>query len=325
MGAEIAVVVNPVAGHGRTRRLWPAVARAMQEAGLTFDASFTSGPGDACTLAAEAARAGYSLVVAVGGDGTLNEVVNGLLASDAPRSSDVRLGVVSCGTGCDLIRTLGIPRGVAGVSALAGGESRPIDVGQVTYRAPDGTPGRRCFVNAGDLGLGAEVARRVNRGSKRLGGFLSFFVGGAVSIVKVRFQPVEYVVDDEPPVADVAGLVFVANGRYAAGGMLFAPQAELDDGLFDVVLLREVSRPELLFDLFPRVYRGAHLGHPRVVHRKAARLVVSSPEPLHLEVDGELPGGAPAEFTLLPRAIRVAVPAGQGRPDPERDAACEAV
>lgn len=325
MGAEIAVVVNPVAGHGRTRRLWPAVARAMREAGLAFDASFTSGPGDACVLAAEAARAAYGMVAAVGGDGTLNEVVNGLLASGAPRSSDVRLGIVSCGTGCDLIRTLGIPRGLAGVTTLASGESRPIDVGQVTYRAPDGTPGRRHFVNGGDLGLGAEVARRVNQGSKRLGGFLSFFVGGAVSIVQARFQPVEYVIDDEPPVTDRTGLIFVANGRYAAGGMLIAPRAELDDGLLDVVLLREVSKPELLLDLFPRVYRGAHLDHPRVLYRKATRLVVSSPEPLRLEVDGELPGGAPAEFTLLPRILRVAVPAGQGRAEPERDAAREAV
>ena len=315
MGAEVAVVVNPIAGHGRTRRLWPAVAKAMEERGLAFDASYTAGPRDASRLAAEAARAGYRMIVSVGGDGTLNEVVNGFLGVDASARPEARVGVVSCGTGCDLVRTLGIPRGVAGVAALAAGHSRLIDVGQAAFHLPDGGGGLRYFVNAADLGLGADVAERVNRGSKRLGGFLSFLAAAAISIAKAEFKPVEYVLDDEPAVAVRAGLVFVANGRYAAGGMHFAPQAELDDGLLDVVILREIPRPELLFSLFPRVYRAAHIGHPQVLYRKAARVVVSSPEPMLLEVDGELPGNAPVEFTIRRRALRIAVPAGQGQPD----------
>lgn len=314
MGADVTVIINPVAGHGRGGRLWPDVEAALRARGVSFDAHFTGGTGDATILAAQAVRAGYRLVVAVGGDGTLNEVVNGLFVDGAPDPTRLSLGVVSCGTGCDLIKSLGIPRGLPAVDALAGDESLLMDVGQATFRAPNGETRRRYFVNAADLGIGADVVARVNRGSKRLGGLLTFLASAVTSIVKSHPYQMRFQLDDEPEAEIRTDLLYVANGRYAAGGMMFAPKASLDDGLFDIISVKPVSRPDLLVRILPKVYSGKHLDSPKVEFRRARRIRVSSPEWLGLEMDGELPGEAPVEIEMLPRALRVVVPAGSGRP-----------
>lgn len=306
MPTRTLAIVNPTAGHGRTKALWPEVERALRAHGLDFEAELTTAPGDATALAASAVRAGIDLVVAVGGDGTVNEVVNGLLADGV--AAPPTLGLVSSGSGCDLIRTLGIPKGVAAVDVLARGRPRPVDVGRVSYQARDGTPTTRYFVNAADLGLGAEVAERVNRSGKRFGGFLTFLGNAVVTLVGARFKTIAYSSDGGEASITRAGIVFIANGQYAGGGMHFAPGARVDDGLFDVIVLQEVGRAALLADLLPRVYRGAHLGHPAVIHYQAREITVSSTDPLLLELDGEQPGRAPATFTLLPRAIRIVLP-----------------
>jgi len=303
---RVVVVVNPAAGNGRTRALWPEVESALKAHGLDFEVKITSGRGDATALAASAAASGADLVVAVGGDGTLNEVVNGLLddASTVPPA----LGVVSSGSGCDFVKTLGVPKGVAAVEAIARGRLAPIDVGRVTFQATDGRRTSRLFVNGADLGLGAEVAERVNRGSKRFGGFLSFLGNTVVTIAGAQFKTIAYASDGGQTTVVRAGIVFVANGQFAGGGMHFAPGARLDDGLFDLVVLGEVGKAALLTDLLPKVYRGAHLGHPAVVHLQAREVSVSSIDRLLLEIDGEQPGQAPASFSILPGALRIVVP-----------------
>ena len=314
MGAEVSVIVNPIAGHGRASRVWPEVSAALRSRGIDFDANVTGGPGDAAEYAARAVRAGSRLVVAVGGDGTLNEVVNGLFVDGPPDPTRTTLGIISCGTGCDLVKTLGIPRGVGGVEALVSNETLLMDVAQAVFRAPDGETRRRYFANAADLGVGVEITARVNRGSKRLGGFLSFAVSAVTSLVASRPREIRVAFDGEPTTTFMTDLVIVANGRYAGGGMMFAPRAVIDDGLLDVIALEPVSRLQLLLDIFPKVYSGKHIDHRKVIFRRARRLVVSAPAPLGLEMDGELPGEAPVEFSILPRALRVAVPAGGGRP-----------
>jgi YegS/Rv2252/BmrU family lipid kinase len=308
--ADTAVIVNPVAGHGRTRQLWPSLARAIAARGLKFDASFTTGPAEASRLAAEAARSGYSTVVSVGGDGTLNEVVNGLL-SDGTVAVPT-LGVISSGTGGDLVRTLGIPHGVPGAAVLGSRRTRVLDVGLASYRTHDGKPASRYFVNSADLGIGAVVSERVNRGARQLGGFLSFFSQALAGIIGGEFVPVEYTLDGGPKIASTVGLVFAANGRFAAHAMMFAPQAELDDGKLDVLILRQMSKLELLFGLFPKVYRGTHVGHPKVYYGKASRITVSASRRLLLELDGEVPGQAPVEIVVVPAALRVLVPELEG-------------
>ncbi len=303
---RVLAIVNLTAGHGRTKALWPEVERSLKGHGLYCEACFTSGPGDATSAAASAARSGVDLVVTVGGDGTVNEVANGLLADDS--ATRPALSIVSSGSGCDLVKTLGIPKGVAAVDVVARGRPRPVDVGRVTYQSAGGALASRYFVNAADLGLGAEVAERVNRSGKRFGGFVSFLGSAVVTIASARFKTIAYSSDGGEARITRAGIVFVANGQYAGGGMHFAPQARIDDGLFDVVVLLEVGRVRLLADLFPKVYRGAHLGHPAVIHYQAREVTVSSTDPLLLEVDGEQPGHAPATFTMLPGALQVVLP-----------------
>jgi diacylglycerol kinase (ATP) len=309
--ANVAVIVNPTAGHGKTGRLWPALAAALRERGVAFDASFTGGPGDATSFAAQAVRAGYRLVIGVGGDGTLNEIVNGLFIDGPPDPTRVSLGIISSGTGCDLIKSLGIPNGLAGLDAALGDDSLLMDIGQVTFCAPDGETRRRYFLNEADLGIGVDVVGRVNRSSKRFGGFLSFLVSAATSIITSRPYEVRFRLDDGPEESIRTDLFYVANGRFSAGGMMFAPLASLDDGLFDIVTVQPVSRLQLLFEILPKVYGGKHLSHPKVIFHRARRVQVTSPNWLGLEMDGELPGEAPIEVQMLPRALRIAMQSGR--------------
>jgi diacylglycerol kinase (ATP) len=299
---DFAVIVNPAAGHGRSGRIWPDVSARMRALGLRFDAQMTTGPGDATAFAAEAQRAGYATVVALGGDGTVSEVVNGLFANGRPSS---RLGILSSGTGSDFVRTLGIPRGVAGVDSLTAG-SRRIDVGLVRNEV-DGTS--RYFVNAGDVGLGAEAADRVNHGSKRLGGFMSFLVGAVSTIAAYQCREIEFCLDGGPCTRQRIALIVVANGRCFAGGMRVAPDAELDDGLFDVAILAEGSKPVLIGQVLPAVYSGKHIGHPLVRYLHASRVTIRPGPSARLELDGEVIGSGAVEFQIVPSALDVAAPA----------------
>jgi diacylglycerol kinase (ATP) len=301
LATDFAVIVNPAAGHGRSGRIWPEVSARMRELGLRFDAQTTSGPGEATAFAAEAQRAGYATVVALGGDGTVSEVVNGLFANGKPSA---RLGILSSGTGSDFVRTLGIPRGVEGVESLTAGVRR-IDVGLVRNES-DGTS--RYFVNAGDVGLGAEAADRVNRGSKALGGFMSFLVGAVTTIATYQCKEIEFSLDNEPSARQRIALIVVANGRCFAGGMRVAPHAELDDGLFDVAILAEGSKAALIGQVLPAVYSGKHIGHPLVRYLRATRVRIRPGPSTRLELDGEVVGSGAVEFQIVPDALEVAAP-----------------
>ena len=308
MRADLAVIVNPIAGHGRTATVWPRVAAALGEVGLAFDATPTTGPGHASSLAAEALRSGYRTIVAVGGDGTVNEVVNGMLSGGEQIDPDVRLGVISSGTGCDLVRSLGLHRDEDAVPVLKNGLARPIDVGRVAYRDLEGRECARYFLNVADMGLGGEAAEMVNQSSKALGGFLSFLYGAVAAILRYQNKTMEYTLDDGQTINGKVSILVVANGRYFAGGMNVAPRAKLDDGLFDVIILEATGKADLIFSLLPSVYRGAHLGHPTVRYTTARKVTVRSVDRALLETDGEQLGRDVAEFTIVPQALRVAAP-----------------
>lgn len=301
--APVAVIVNPVSGHGRVRRWWPQIAAALKAQGLAFAAVWTPGPGAATWLTRQALAEGAELVVAVGGDGTLNEVVNGFLADDRPVNPRARLGLIPTGTGTDFSRSLGLPVGLAAVPALTAGRVRYLDVGRASFRAPDGRPAHRYFVNVADAGLGATVAALVGTRLKALGGRLAYLTGVVLGLLRHRDWWAEYRIDDGPWQSGLLGMVAVANGRYHAGGMLLAPPAALDDGYLDLLLLRGARKTEVVGQLLPRVYRGAHLGHPKVTHARLRRLVLRSPERVGLELDGEVVGFLPAEFTVVPQVL----------------------
>jgi diacylglycerol kinase (ATP) len=302
---RIAFVVNPASANGSTRRRWPELAHRAAAAGLRGDSLFSERPGDVARLARQAADGGASLVVAVGGDGTVNEAANGLLSRP---DGGVELGVVPRGTGTDFVRTFGIPTDVDGaLGTLAGGRTRVIDAGRVSYTSWDGSDAVGHFVNIASAGMSGAVAQRANASSKALGGRVSFL--WATLAVFARWQNTEIAVevDDEVRRGRMYDVI-VANGRYLAGGMRMCPDAEPDDGLFDVLLIGDITKADLVRTL-PKLYRGTHLPHPRAEALRGTRVAVRAPGPLPLELDGEQPGTTPATFEIVPSALPLRVPA----------------
>lgn len=309
------MILNPTAGAGRCGKEWPRVQRALAVASARYDLKVTRKRGDAIGYAAEAIRQGATTVVAVGGDGTANEVVNGLFDSDdgedTPINPAVCLGYIALGTGRDFARALALPddpvdaaRSLLGPSA----QTRTIDLGRAHFVGANGRLIRRYFLTGADLGLGAEIAAYVDtsgRWLKRGGGFAAYLLGAIRAIRAHRPSQLTIQIDDAPATSMRANIVYLANGPFTGGGMRIAPKASLGDGLLDVLVARGASRATLLFKLLPSIYRGTHLGHPSVDHCQARRVRVEPASRLLLQMDGEQLGRGPAELTVVPGALKV--------------------
>ena len=297
------VIVNPAAGANSTRRKWPRISRLLRHIGLAFDFEYTEGVGHAIELAKAATSDGYRYLVAVGGDGTVNEVANGILHSTD--SGNVILGVVSTGTGSDFARSVGIPRDyTSACSFLTSRRRRVIDVGVVEFKSKGQTL-QRFFVNAAGVGFDATVAEATEKLPKYFGGTIPYLVGLIMTLFSYKNKSVVLNVDNEVESRRVLN-VAVANGGYLGGGMHIAPEAELDDSLLDVVIVGDIGKFELLKAL-PMVYKGTHINHPKVRMKKARRITVESPERMLVYADGELLGEGPASFWLMPSALSVVV------------------
>jgi YegS/Rv2252/BmrU family lipid kinase len=271
--------------------------------GLEGDALISDGPGQLRALAAEAVREGATLLVVVGGDGSVNEVVDGVV--DA---GDVELAVIPRGTGWDFARTFGIPRDLdAAVDVALRGDVREIDAGAVTYRAWSGEEASARFANVASAGISGAIAKRANDSSKALGGKVSYYWATLAVFVGWQAGVMRVTVDAESREGRMIDAL-VCNGRYLGGGMMMCPDAEPDDGLFDVMLIGDVTKRDLAFVL-PKTYKGKHLPHPRLEVLRGRVVTVAADEPLPLELDGEQPGTTPARFEVVPRALRLRVPA----------------
>src|SRR4051794_40874738 len=270
--------------------------------GLEGDALLSERPGQLGELAARAADDGASLIVAVGGDGTVNEVVQGLAGREG-----VELAVIPRGTGWDFVRTYGIPRRFDDAVPVArDGKSRPIDLGRARYRPWAATEAESYFANIASAGMSGAIAKRANETSKALGGKLSYLWATLAVFARWRNDVVEVTVDAEQRRSRMHDVI-VANGRYLGGGMMICPEAEPDDGLFDVLLIGDLTKRDLLLTL-PKTYRGKHLPHPKAELLRGANVSVDASAPLPVELDGEQPGTTPVRFELVPRALRVRVP-----------------
>jgi diacylglycerol kinase (ATP) len=297
------VIVNPVAGAGRTDREWPRIRDMFRERGLRFEHDITDAPGHAIELACDAAQNGFDMVVSVGGDGTVNEVVNGLYRSG--RIGEALLGIIGTGTGGDYIRTLGVSRNYRDAcDCFFRSGSVTVDLGIVEYFC-NGSTDSRVFVNFAGMGFDAEIVRRTTRQFKAAGSMLSYLLGTLTTIVTYRNRDVSLKIDGEVEEKRVC-TVILNNGRYGGGGMFTAPHADLSDGLLDMLTIDDISKPDLLWSL-PRVYKGTHLTHPRVTMKKVKELEISSYQPMQLQADGELIGELPARFRVLPSVLKVSV------------------
>ncbi|HEY2311005.1 MAG TPA: diacylglycerol kinase family protein [Gaiellaceae bacterium] len=289
-------LVNPASGNGTTGKRWPELERRAAELGLRGETVLSEFPGH---LAQAAGDRRDSLLVVIGGDGTVNEVVNGIAATEA------EIAVLPCGTGQDFGRSHGIPSSFDDAVRVAlDGETRTIDVGRVELG--DGTS--RYFANVGSAGMSGAVARRANAMTKRFGGRATFFY--ALTREFLAWQNTRVVVEladgsrREGPMHDV----IVANGRFHGGGMQLAPDARQDDGAFDVVTIGDVSKLDFVTTA-PKLYSGRYLSHPKVELLRSSAVSIDSTEALPLEVDGEPIGTTPARFEAVPSALRLRVPA----------------
>ena len=295
------VIVNPVAGAGSTHRKWPGISRLLRHVGLSFDHEFTETTGHAIELAKTAADDGCRYLVAVGGDGTVNEVANGILRSTG--ASGIILGIVNTGTGSDFVRSAGIPRDYTSACSLLTSQRRLlIDVGVVEYRKK-GQSLQRFFVNAAGTGFDAVVVEATERWPKYFGGTVPYVAGLLRSLFSYRNKSVVLHVGDKVETIRILNVV-VANGNYLGGGMHITPEAKLDDSLLDVMVIGDIGKFELL-KAFPTVYKGTHLTHPKVRMEKATHITVESPERVLVHADGELLGEGPASFWLMPAALSI--------------------
>lgn len=310
------VIVNPKSQGGAVGKRWPDLADSIARI-LPFDELRTSGPGDATLLTRQALRGGADRVIALGGDGTVNEVVNGFFDEQgAPVKPEATFGLLPYGTGGDFRRTMNIPRSLPEAAAIiAAGHRRRIDLGKLTYTAPPSAGGGdkvRLFANIASFGVSGVVDRLVNESGKKLGGKLSFAIATARATWSYRNQRVELVFDGEPAsrVELTVNTVAVANGRFFGGGMMMAPDADVEDGILDVVCMGDFGFGDLLRS-GRRLYKGTHLTMDKVSHRRA-KLVEALPmdpnEAVELDVDGENLGRLPARFEVAPAAIWMAAP-----------------
>ncbi len=306
--ADVLFIVNPASGAGRAAREWTAIEGWLPSTGIPYEVAMTTRPLEATAMAERAVRDSRPVIVAVGGDGTLNEVVNGFFHNGAPIPTTSRLAMLPLGTGGDFRRTLKIPLDPkAAVDILRTGIPRRLDAGCVSYKANDGSTGVRHFINIADAGLGGEVVHRVNNGSKRLGS-ATFTLTSFMSLLAWKNKPMNVVVDGVSHDLK-AQQVVVANCQYFGGGMRMAPTASPTDGVFDVILVGNAGKLETIRGI-GTVRTGAHMDehNPKVQFMYGKRISVTSPQQVRIDLDGEDPGFLPALFEIQPGAIEFITP-----------------
>jgi diacylglycerol kinase (ATP) len=297
------LICNTRAGRRGAARWLPEIRRALDDRGLDYEIRNTERRGDATELTRAALESGSGLVVAVGGDGTIHEVVNGMLVDGVAVNPDAALGVVAAGTGSDFIKTFGLPAAPrVAVSHLAGDTAFPIDIGKITFER-SGAQEVRYFANIAEVGVGASTVARAERMPRWLGPMLYLL---AFWLSVRANKPTQATVDLVDRIYEGrVNNIIVANGQFFGGGMRIAPKAAPTDGLFDIQI--EHARKREAIALMPKVYKGQHLPHPDIDEFKRVKLSVTSDPPLLIEADGELLGHTPATFEVLRDAIKLKV------------------
>lgn len=300
----LTVIVNPHAGRRHVGDEIPELERTLRSRGLPYQLLRTEGRGDATRFAREALVAGGRFVVAVGGDGTVHEVVNGMFDDEGkPVIPDAVLGVVAAGSGCDFVRSFGLPGDATrACHHLSGDNTYPLDVGKITYTTAEGDRATRHFVNVAEAGLGAAVAARADRMSPRFGQ-AKYFVGFWLELPRFRLAKVR-VQADRKTYEGPAFLVVIGNGQYYGGGMKISPRSYPGDAVLDVLVFKGPKSDS--FTMIPRIYRGEHIPHDHVEEfRVKHELVIEADRPLPIESDGEVLGTTPATVEILAQPIQM--------------------
>ena len=303
--SKTAFIVNPHAGNGSTGSTWPFIDSLAKDRLGLFETYMTQRPGDAIIFAKNAVAEKTRLLVCVGGDGTLNEVVNGVMMNEESIRSNVTLGFIPNGTGCDFIRTVSIPQDIEkAMDLIASGHTRSIDLGVLFLKNHKGQDRCRYFHNIASFGLGGEVSRRVNRTTKALGPFVSFMWATLISVFLYGTKSIRILVDGSFEKKVSVWNLVVANGQYHGGGMWVAPDASVCDGLLNVTIIGDLKISEVLINL-PKLYNGRIYDIDKVIRLTGKKVAAISDDHVLLEVDGEQPGMLPAVVKTVPGALKI--------------------
>ncbi len=309
------VIVNPNSGGGATGRAWTGLRRGLETTLGCWDEVFTQAPNHATALARNAINTGYDQLIVVGGDGTLNEVVNGLFPEDKemgigtePIRRDVRLAVVRRGTGGDFARNLALPnKGIKVFAHVASSQTISTDLGLCLFQSPSGKVCRRAFINIASFGLSGLVDQKLNFGRKRAG---SLSYAGAIisALYSYKRQLVRVLVDNKPLYEGRLLLGAVANAPYFGGGIKIAPDADYSDGRLNIVLLVHIGQREVMNSW--SIYSGQHIHWDSVRVARGESIEVSALESTEclLDIDGEQPGMLGATMSVVPDAVQLVLP-----------------
>jgi YegS/Rv2252/BmrU family lipid kinase len=297
-------IVNPNAGKGKGKKDWDRISGLLEKAGLRFFMKFTESKGHAMRLVREAVINGSRKIMTIGGDGTLNEVVNGVFIQNACASQEITLASIPVGTGNDWGRMFGIGTVyVNAVDIIREGRSMLHDIGVADFQDESGQK-RRYFINIAGLGFESEVVRKTNYQKDRgHGGKTIYFYNLLTSLLAYRNTPAEIIIDGERKSAEIFS-INIGNGRYCGGGMRQTPDALPDDGLLDVTVINGMGKLEIIRNL-NILYNGKILSHPKVDGYRCKNLKIISEKKIWVEADGESLGHTPAEFSILPASIRI--------------------
>ncbi len=308
------VIVNPASGNGRTGRTWQETEHFLRKTLGDADISFTRAVKDATILTSQALRDGnYDHIIAVGGDGTLNEAINGFFVNDRLINPQASLSYIPSGTGSDVAKTLGIPankqQAIMRIAALLTDNSRQVlDVGNITHKLLDDSTFTGYFFNVASFGMSGNVVRHINRASflKRFGGTAAFYVASMLSLGQYRNTPIHLRIEQHDTLVLEerinTRLIAVANGRFFGGGMIIAPHASPNDGAFDVVIIKDLNALETAIK-FQKIYTGAHLSEESVRVVRGTRITAQTEETVWIDADGEFPGKLPLTIELLPTIL----------------------
>lgn len=299
------MIVNPHAGRRRVGKGIRELERTLQARGLPYRLQTTRGPGDAAELARQALVDGGRFLVAVGGDGTVHEVVQGMFEDGRPIVPDAVLGVVAAGSGCDVIRTFGIPGDASRACAhLVGDSTYPLDIVKMTLTGLDGQPAVRYMVNAGDAGLSAAVVDRAERLPRSLGQAMYFF-GFWLTLPRYKLAEVRVKADRRSYEGPALNVVF-ANCQYYGGAMKISPKSYPGDGQLELLVFKGPKSDA--FTLIPRIYRGDHVPHPHIVEmRSRVQATIEADRALPVEADGELVGTTPLTVEVISQPIQMKI------------------
>lgn len=303
-------IINPNSAGGSTMRKWPITCEKLERLIGEFDYEFTNAEGVATLLAYEAVKKGYNQIVSVGGDGTLHEILQGIFDKGVLINPEIALGALPIGAYTDFTRSLNFSNDLdEAINRMASNKTINIDIGKASYINHNGKKESRYFINMGEVGLGGSVADKANHYPKVFGTFVTYLVSSILAFSSYKSKKIKVLVDGNQNagcIEDNVVSVFVANGKYFGGGMLVAPDANVKDGLFDVIVVNSMSKWELLGAL-PKLYSGKLSKLSGVKSFKAKNIKIESAEEVLVNLDGEQPGIISVEFNLLPKAIRFIV------------------